>query len=73
MLTLLFSLSMAEIAVIERRRGWLWGSLTFSLSATIQTYLVSGYWGALMGFLISFGAMVTANFKFPVKKGPTLG
>ena len=73
MLTMLFSISMATIAEIEKRRWWLWGSLTFTISAVIQTFLVQGYWGAVLGFFVSFGLMTFAKIKYPVKKGPTLG
>ena len=73
MLTLLFSISMAGIAELEKRRSWLWGILTFTISGLIQTFLVSGYWGAVLGFFTSFALMTFARIKYPVKKGPTLG
>lgn len=73
MLTLLFSISIAGMARFERRRPLLWGMLTFAISGLIQTFLVHGYWGAVLGFVVSFAAMTWANFKYPVKKGPTLG
>lgn len=72
MLTLLFSLSIAGMAEHEKRRSWLWGPSCFLVSALIQTFLVSGYWGAVLGFLVTFGAMVYANFNYPVNKGPTM-
>ncbi len=72
MLTLLFSISIAGMAEFERRRSWLWGPLCFLVSALIQTFLVSGYLGAVLGFFATFGGMVYANFRYPVKKGPTL-
>jgi dolichol kinase len=72
MLTLLFSISIAGMAKFEKRRSWLWGSLCFLVSALIQTFVVSGYPGAVLGFFATFGAMVYANCKYPVKKGPTL-
>jgi hypothetical protein len=73
MLTILFSLSISGMAEFEKRRGWLWGLSCFLVSALIQTFLISGYFGAVLGFLVSFSAMVYANFKYPVNKGPTLG
>lgn len=73
MLTLLFSISMAGMARHDKRRPWLWGPGTFAVSALIQTFLIAGYWGAVLGFFASFGAMTWANFKYPVRKGPTLG
>ena len=60
------------MAHYEKRRSWLWGLSCFLVSALIQTFLISGYWGAVLGFFISFAAMVYANFKHPVNKGPTL-
>lgn len=72
MLTLLFSIAMAGIAEKEKRRVWLWGPLTFAISGLIQTFLIAGYWGAVLGFVVSFSAMIWANTKYPVKKGPTL-
>ena len=72
MLTLLFSIAMAGIAEREKRRVWLWGFLTFAICALIQTFLIQGYWGAVVGFALSFSAMIWANTKYPVKKGPTL-
>jgi len=73
MLTLLFSMSICGMAQWEKRRGWLWGLGCFLVLALIQTFLVSGYWGAVLGFIVTFCAMIYANFKYPVKKGPTLG
>lgn len=73
MLTLLFSISIAGMAQFDKRRGWLWGLSCFLVSALIQTFLVSGYWGAVLGFIAAFSAMVWANFHYPVTKGPTLG
>lgn len=73
MLTLLFSLSISGIAQLEKRRGWLWGPCCFLVSGLIQSFLIQGYWGALLGFVLMFGAMTFANMKYPVKKGPTLG
>ena len=61
---------MAGIARLEKRRPWIWGPLTFAVSGVIQTFLVSGYWGAVTGFLLSFAAMTVANIKAPVNKGP---
>jgi len=72
-LTLLFSISMAGMAERENRRPWLWGGLTFLLSALIQTLLIPGYWGAVLGFFLMFGGMIYAKIKYPVNKGPTLG
>ena len=72
MLTLLFSISIAGMAEWEKRRSWLWGLICFAVSALIQTFLVSGYLGAVLGFFATFCGMVYANFKYPVKKGPTL-
>lgn len=73
MLTLLFSMSICGMAQMDKRRGWLWGISCFLVSALIQTYLISGYWGAVLGFFVMLAAMTYANFKYPVKKGPTLG
>lgn len=72
MLTILFSIAMASIARRERRRAWLWGMLTFTISIVIQTQLVPGYWGAVLGLLLSFALMTWANIKYPVDKGPML-
>ena len=69
MLTILFSFSMAGIARLEKRRDWLWGLITFTVSAVIQTFLIAGYWGAVSGFFVCFGAMWIANIKAPVNKG----
>lgn len=73
MLTLLFSISIAGLAEHEKRRGWLWGSCCFLVSAGIQTFLIQGYFGAVLGFVVMFAAMTWANMRYPVKKGPTLG
>lgn len=72
MLTLLFSISMWQIAEYEKRRGWIWGPCTFCGSGLLQTFLISGYWGAVLGFLLSFSFMTYVKMKFPVNKGPTL-
>lgn len=72
MLTILFSVAMAGMAQREKRRVWLWGPLTFAISALIQMTLIQGYWGAVLGLLVSFALMTWANFKHPVNKGPTL-
>jgi len=73
MLTLLFSICMAQIAELEKRRRLLWGLLTFLISAAIQFFLVPGYWGAVSGFFMSYGTMTYINIKYPVNKGVTLG
>jgi hypothetical protein len=72
-LTLLFSLSMAQIAELEKRRGLLWGLITFLISACIQEVIIGGYWGAVLGFFISYGVMTCININYPVNKGVTLG
>jgi hypothetical protein len=72
MLTILSSLSISGMSEFEKRRGWLWGLSSFLVSKIFQTFLLSGYFGAVLGFLVSFSAMIYANFKYPVKKGPTL-
>jgi len=72
-LTLLFNMSMAKIAELEKRRGFLWGSITFLISACIQEFIIRGYWGAVLGFFISYGVMTCVNIKYPVNKGVTLG
>ena len=72
MLTILFAVAIAGMAERDKRRGWLWGLLTALLSASIQTFLVSGYWGAVLGLLGAFAAMTYANIRYPVKRGPTL-
>ena len=56
----------------EKRSPWIWGFLAALLSACIQTFLVSGYWGAVLGLFAAFGLMTYANFKYPVKKGVML-
>ena len=73
MLTLFFSICMYKIAEREKRRPWLWGALTFAVSAAIQHLLIAGYWGAVAGLMVSFGAMTAANIWRPVGKGPFPG
>ena len=73
MLSIFFAVAMAGMAQREKRRAWLWGPLTFALSALIQMTLVQGYWGAVLGLLATYALMTWANFKHPVKRGPTLG
>ncbi|HEY0961243.1 MAG TPA: hypothetical protein VGE69_02695 [Pseudomonadales bacterium] len=72
MLSIFFAVAMAGIAQRDKRRPWLWGPLTFMLSALIQMTLVQGYWGAVLGLLGSFALMTWANIRYPVKRGPTL-
>jgi hypothetical protein len=72
MLTVLFAVAIAGMAEREKRRPWLWGLLTAMLSACIQNFVISGYWGAVLGLLSAFSLMTYANFKYPVNKGPTL-
>jgi hypothetical protein len=72
MLTLLFSISMARIASFEKRRWWLWGPGTFAAAGSIQTFLIQGYWGAVLGFILSFASMTYAKMKYPVNLGPTV-
>lgn len=72
MLTLLFSISMYQIAEYEKRRGWIWGPSTFAASGLLQNLLIAGYWGAVSGFVLSFSAMTYMKMKYPVNKGPTL-
>ncbi|MEY4641023.1 MAG: hypothetical protein RLZZ227_1017 [Pseudomonadota bacterium] len=72
MLTILFAVAIAGMAEREKRRAWLWGLLTALLSASIQTFLIAGYWGAVLGLIAAFSLMTYANFKYPVNKGPTL-
>jgi hypothetical protein len=72
MLTLLFSMAMAGMAEREKRSPWIWGFLTALISASIQTFLIAGYWGAVLGLFAAFGLMTWANIKYPVKKGPTI-
>ena len=72
MLTLLFSISMAQIARYEKRRWWIWGPVTFIVSGLIQTFIIQGYWGALLGFILPFSAMTYVKMKYPVNKGPTV-
>jgi len=72
MLTLLFSFSIAGMATLEQRRGWLWGISTFFALVLIQVFLISGYWGAVLGFFGMFAAMTYAKIKYPINKGPTL-
>ena len=72
MLTLLFSIAIAGMAEREKRRGWLWGLIAAALSASIQTFLIQGYWGAVLGLLAAFALMTYANCKYPVKKGVML-
>ncbi len=69
MLSVLFAIAVAGMATHEKRRGWLWGMLTFALSGSIQTLLISGYWGAVLGLLSAIALMTYANIKYPVKKG----
>ena len=73
MLALLFSMSIAGLAQNDKRRGWLWGSCCFLVSAVIQTFLIPGYFGAVLGFIVMFVGMIWANMRYPVKKGPTQG
>jgi len=72
MLTLLFSISMAQIARFEKRRWWIWGPMTFAIAGLIQTFLIQGYWGAVLGFSLSYGTMTYAKMKYPVNLGPTV-
>jgi len=72
MLTILFAVAIAGMAEREKRNPWIWGSLTALLSAGIQTLLLPGYWGAVLGLILAFAAMTWANFKYPVKKGVML-
>ena len=73
MLTIFFAIAMAGMAEREKRRPLVWGLLTFVISALIQITFLQGYWGAVLGLLVSFGLLTYANFKHPVKRGPTLG
>ena len=72
MLTLLFSISMAQIARFEKRRWWIWGPMTFAIAGLIQTFLIQGYWGAVRGFILSYATMTYAKIKYPVNLGPTV-
>jgi hypothetical protein len=72
MLTLLFSVCMYRFAELEKRRGWLWGLLTFAISALCQQFLLAGYWGAVTGFVASYALMTVAIIRQPVNKGPFL-
>ena len=72
MLTVLFAIAVAGMARHEKRSPWIWGLLTALASGLIQTTLVPGYWGAVLGLLVGVGLMTYANFKYPVKKGVML-
>ena len=69
MLTVLFAMAIAGMAEREKRSPWIWGLLTAALSASIQTLLIPGYFGAVLGLLSAFALMTYANIKKPVKKG----
>jgi hypothetical protein len=69
MLTALFAIAIAGMAEREKRSPWIWGFLTAALSACIQTFLIAGYFGAVLGLFAAFGLMTYANIKYPVKKG----
>lgn len=73
MLTLFFSICMYRIAEHEKRRGWLWALLTFTISASLQHALELGYWGAVLGLASAYGLMTVLNIYRPVRKGPFLG
>lgn len=73
MLTILFAIAIAGMAERDKRRGWLWGLVAALLSAAIQTFVISGYWGAVLGLLAAFALMTYANIRYPVKREPTLG
>jgi hypothetical protein len=62
-------MAIAGMAEREKRSPWIWGFLTALLSACIQTFLIAGYWGAVLGLLSAFAGMTYANMKYPVKKG----
>lgn len=72
MLTVFFCICMYRMALLERRRGWLWASITALASVTLQAVLGLGYWGAVLGLLSAYGAMALVINRSPVKKGPFL-
>lgn len=69
LITIMFAIAMAGIAERERRRGWLWGLITALISYVIQTFLIGGYFGAVLAFFAAIALMTYANIKKPVKKG----
>jgi hypothetical protein len=69
MLTLLFAIAIAGMAEREKRSPWIWGALTALISASIQTLVIAGYFGAVLGLLAAIALMTYANIKYPVKKG----
>jgi len=63
MMLILLCMCMYRIAELDKRRGWVWASITFFLVVLLQSVL---------GVVLTFILMIVANIYKPVNKGPFL-
>jgi hypothetical protein len=63
MMLILLCMCMYRIAELDKRRGWVWASITFFLIVLLQSVL---------GVVLTFILMILANIYRPVNKGPFL-
>jgi MFS-type transporter involved in bile tolerance (Atg22 family) len=61
---------MHRIAEREKRRGWLWASITGIVIVLLGQLLQSAYAPSIAGFIVCFILMTLANIYKPVNKGP---
>lgn len=61
---------MCRVAQYEKRRGWLWGSLTAMVIVLLSQVILSTYLPSLVGVILAYMLMLAANIYKPVKKGP---
>ena len=61
---------MFRVAQYEKRRGWLWGSLTALIIMLLSQVILSTYLPSLVGVILAYMIMMAANIYRPVNKGP---
>ncbi len=61
---------MYRVAQYEKRRGWLWGSLTAIIIVLLSQVILSTYLPAVAGVILAYMLMMVANIYKPVNKGP---
>ena len=64
------SVFMYRVAEYEKRRGWLWASLTAVTTVLLYQVMLSTYVPPIAAVIASFILMTLANIYKPVSKGP---
>jgi hypothetical protein len=68
----LFCICTYRIAVLERRRGWIWVAINIGIALLLSQLFASAYVSAALSWVLTFALMAYVISRWPVKKGPFL-